>query len=119
MKGLPEELIYALVFAALLLFQYLMKRFGPQQRPQSPQDEPVPEIPEQEQATPVTSPVSTLSDIRFGRSGAPSASAALPERRLRRFSRRALMGTRRDVQNAIVIATILGPCRAFEPHDVR
>ena len=24
----------------------------------------------------------------------------------------------RDVQNAIVIATIVGPCRAFEPHDV-
>jgi hypothetical protein len=35
-----------------------------------------------------------------------------------RFSRQSLMGTRRDVQNAIVIATIVGPCRAFEPHDV-
>jgi hypothetical protein len=27
------------------------------------------------------------------------------------------MGTRRDVQNAVVVAAILGPCRAFEPHD--
>jgi len=116
MKGLPEELIYVLIFGAILLFQYVMKRFGPQQQPQSPQDEPDPEFPEQEQAAPETSPVSAASDIRFGRSGAPSASAALPERR---FSRRALMGNRREVRNAIVIATILGPCRAYEPHDIR
>ena len=116
MKGLPEELIYVLIFAAILLLQYLMKRFGPQQQQQSPQDEPDPEFPEQEQATPETSPVSTASDIRFGRSGAPSASTALPQRR---FSRKSLMGNRRDVRNAIVIAAILGPCRAFEPHDVR
>ena len=116
MKGLPEELIYVLIFAAILLFQYVMKRFGPQQQPQSPQDEPVPEIPEQEQATPETSSVSTASDIRFCRSGSPSASATLPQRR---FSRKSLMANRRDVQNAVVIATILGPCRAFEPHDVR
>jgi len=115
MKNLPEELIYVLVFGAILLFQYLMKRFGPKQQ-KSPQDEPVPEIPEQEQAAPETSLVSTASDIRFGRSGAPSASTALAQRR---FSRRALMGNRRDVQNAIVIATILGPCHAFEPHDIR
>jgi len=116
MKGLPEELIYVLIFGAILLFQYLMKRFGPQQQQQSPQEEPVPEIPEQEQATLKTSSVSTASDIRFGRSGSPSASTTLPQRR---FSRKALMANRRDVQNAIVIATIMGPCRAYEPHDVR
>ena len=114
--NLPEELIYVLVFGAILLGQYLMKRFGAQPQPLSPQDEPVPEIPEQAPATPEISPVSTWSDIRFGRSEAPSASPALARRR---FSRRSLMGTKRDVQNAIVIATILGPCRAFEPHDVR
>ena len=114
MKGLPEELIYVLMFGAVLLVQYLMKRFGPQ--PSSPQEEPVPEIPEQEQATAQTSPVAAASDSRFGRSGAPGASPAFPEHR---FSRRALLGNRRDVQNAVVIATILGPCRAYEPHDIR
>ena len=112
----PDQLIYVLVFAAILLFQYLMKRFGPQPQPQSPQDEPDPEFPEQEQATPETSTVSAASDIRFGRSGVPRASTALPERR---FSRRALMGNRREVQNAIVIATIVGSCRAYAPHDIR
>ena len=117
MKGLPEELIYVLMFGAVLLLQYLMKRFGPQPEPPPiPQDEPIPEIPEREQAAPEVSPVSAASDTRFGRSRAPEASTALARRR---FSRRSLMGNRRDVQNAVVIATILGPCRAFEPHDVR
>ena len=116
MKNLPEELIYVLIFAAIVLFQYMMKRFGPQPQPPSPQEEPIPEIPEREQAAPEVSPVSAASDTRFGRSGSRSASTTLPRRR---FSRRSLMGTKRDVQNAIVIATILGPCRAFEPHDVR
>ena len=117
MKGLPEELIYALIFGAVLLLQYLMKRFGPQPEPPPiPQDEPIPEIPEREQAAPGVSPVSAASDTRFGRSGSPSASTTLPQRR---FSRKALMANRRDVQNAIVIATIMGPCRAFEPHDIR
>jgi len=115
MQGLPEELIYGLVFGAILLYQYLMKRFGPKPQ-QSPQEEPDPELPEQEQAAMETFPVSTAPDIRFGRSEVPSASPLPPRRR---FSRQALMGNRRDVQNAIVIATIVGRCRAFEPHDVR
>ena len=114
MKNFPEELVYVLIFGAILLVQYLMKRVGPQQQQPSPQDEPDPQI--QEQATPETFSVATASDIRFGRSEAPSASPALAERR---FSRRSLMGNRREVQNAIVIAAILGPCRAFEPHDIR
>ena len=129
MKNLPEELIYVLVFGAILLFQYLMKRFGPQQQPdEAPQEAPLPQekptaqeefLPDiwgRAPAVPAVSPVAAASDIRFGRSGAPGASTALAQRR---FSRKALMGNRRDVQNAIVIATILGPCRAYEPHDIR
>jgi hypothetical protein len=53
---------------------------------------------------------------QFGRNDAPLTSL-LP--RQRRFSKGALMGSRREVQNAVVIATMLGPCRAFEPHDIR
>ena len=114
MKNFPEELIYVLVIGAILLFQYVMKRFGPQ--PPSPQDEPVPEIAAEERAAPDISPLPGASDTRFGRSAALGASEELPRRR---FSRKALMGNRRDAQDAIVIATILGPCRAYEPHDIR
>ncbi len=116
MKGLPEELIYVLVFAAILLFQYLMKRFGPQQQQDPAQHERLPEIPEEAQEIPVPSSVSSLAFGHFGRAGAPGASAPPPTSPpRRRFARRSLMGNRRDMQNAVVIATILGPCRALEP----
>ncbi|MDP1717671.1 MAG: hypothetical protein Q8L40_06310, partial [Burkholderiales bacterium] len=89
----------------------------PQEKPAA-REEFLPDIWGRAPAVPAVSPVAAAFDVRFGRSGAPSAAiaAAHPERR---FSRRSLMRTRRDVQNAIVIATILGPCRAFEPHDIR
>ena len=112
MKGLPEELIYVLIFAAILLFQYLMKRFGQQQQQDSAQDERLAQIPEEVKETPAASPVSSVPVGHFGRTEAPSVSSALPRRR---FARRSLMGTRREMQNAVVIATILGPCRALEP----
>ena len=125
MNSFPTELIYVLVFAAIMLFQYMIKRFGQQQQQQqqqqqeqqdSAQDERLAQIPEEVMETPAASPVSSVAVGHFGRDEAPGASSALPGRR---FARRSLMGTRREVQNAIVIATILGPCRAFEPHDVR
>ena len=121
MNSFPAELIYGLVFAAILLFQYLMKRFGPQEQQDSAQHEQLPEIPEHlmETETPTASSVFSGDASHFGRTGASRASASPPTPPRRRFSRRSLMGTRRDMQNAIVIAAILGPCRAFEPHDIR
>ena len=116
MNGLPAELIYVLVFAAFVLLQYLMKRFGPQQQQDPAQIEGLPQIPEEVMETPGECPVSSVDVGHFGRTEAPSASPPLPGRR---FSRKTLMGTRREMQNAIVIATILGPCRAYEPHDIR
>ncbi len=113
MKGLPEELVYALMFGVVLLLQYLMKRFGPQpeQRP-TPPDVPDAEVPAQAAVEVVTVPIP--ADTRWGRSTAPAGSATQARRR---FSRQSLLGNRREVQNAIVIATILGPCRSFKPHD--
>ncbi len=132
MKNIPEELIYVLIFGAILAFQYLMKRFGPQPQPdeappQAPQPQEQPAAQEnvlddiwgRSPAVPAVSPAAAISDIGFGRSEALGATVMLARRRSRRFSRSALMGNRREVQNAIVIATILGPCRAYEPHDIR
>ena len=116
MKNLPEELIYGLIFGAILLVQYLMKRFVPQPQPSAPKEELASEIAEHLQAALEDSSGSAASETGFGRSplrGTAPASAR------HRFSRKALMANRRDVQNAIVIATIIGPCRAFEPHEVR
>ena len=116
MDRFPTELIYVLAFAAIVLFQYMMKRFAPQEQQESAQDEQLVQEPEEAQPAPAPSPVSDVAVGHFGRSEAPSLSSALPRHR---FSRGSLLGTRREVQNAIVIATILGPCRAYEPHDIR
>ena len=120
MKNLPEELIYVLIFGAILLVQLLMKRFVPQPQPQpqpsSPQDELVAETEDQKQAALQDSPGSAACVTGVGRSLPRRTVLAAPRHR---FSRKALLANRRDVQNAIVVATIMGPCRAFEPHEVR
>ena len=116
MDRFPTELIYVLMFAAVVLFQYLIKRFAPREQQEPAQDEQLAQIPEEVQPAPASAPVSDVAFGHFGRTEAPSVSSA-PSRR--RFSRRSLLGTRQEVQNAIVIATILGPCRAYQPHDDR
>jgi hypothetical protein len=110
MESIPAELIYAVMVLAVLLFQYLMKRFGPQAPQENAQEEAPEQAPEVLEDAPAVS-------TAFGVAGSISRDGAAP--RQRRFSRSALMGGRREVQNAVVIATILGPCRAFEPHDIQ
>jgi hypothetical protein len=120
MNSFPDELIYVLIFAALLLFQYVVQRIrrrrqqseAPQEEP-LPQDESLPEIWGRAPAIPAVSPVPVE---RVGRSEALAASAAIPRRR---SAVRSLLRTKRDLRRAIIIMTILGPCRAFEPFDIR
>ena len=121
MKDVPAELLYVLMFLAIVLFQYLMKRFGPQ-APQEPAwDERLLQMPEEEAVAAAVNPAATAafgsSGVAAGLSGRSDAPRAAPARR--RFSRNSLLATPRATQNAVVVATILGPCRAFEPHDVR
>jgi hypothetical protein len=126
MKSFPDELIYVLIFAAILLFQYLVQRIGRRrQQSEAPQEEPLPQeepVPQQEPLsetwgrTPAIPAVSPVPVERVRRSEALATSAAIPRRR---SAVRSLLGTRRDLRRAIVIMTTLGPCRAFEPFDTR
>ena len=113
MKSIPEELLYVLMFLAIVLFQYLMKRFGPKE-PAS--DERLEQISDEAEDEPAAPAVSAATDDRFG-CGAASGTSLVPPRQ--RYSRASLLGARCEVQNAVVTAMILGPCRAFESHDIR
>jgi len=62
-------------------------------------------------------PLPAAFPVRAVVAAPPRAVPAPARRTARRFSRRALMGNRRAVQDAVVIAAILGPCRAYQPHD--
>lgn len=117
MSSLPTELIYILAFAAFALVQYLLNRFGAL----VPHDD--------------TAPKETLENFDHQVKESPAASVPyivdVDHVRLakvlrapivlahNRFDMTSMLVTKRDMQNAIVLATILGPCRAHEPHHVR
>lgn len=114
MRGLPQELVVALLFGAALLVQFLFREL--RRKAESMQAEA--------EATPVAvalevPPVDAAPPPAAARPAAPPPPPA-PKRhvavrhppRVRRFSRAALMPDRGAVQNAVVIAAILQPCHA-------
>jgi hypothetical protein len=114
MQTPPESLIYLLVLAVAYLANYLFKRFGPKMEPVPPQAE-VDEGPTAQEPVPVG--LAAASIASFTPLPGPQvavAKAMLPTQPRRRLPRLALLGSKRSKQTAVVMATILGPCRAFE-----
>jgi len=135
MRDFPPELIFILVFGFVWLVQFLLKFRGKTaagtdaeaQAESSAWAEPEPEPePEPEARAPARPPAKgALPKGALGTPGQPSLvprrAAPVPapvKRESRRFSRHALMADRRAVQNAFVIAAILGPCHAHRPYDI-
>ncbi len=125
MNSAPAELLYALLFGAVLLVQYLMKRFGGRPQPDDALPEaPVPEAQPAERDASVPESWGRVPEVAAGslaaaqwtaRLEAPAASAAMPRRRV--ASRKLLTGE--NLQRAVVGMTLLGPCRAQVPHESR
>ena len=115
MQNLPEGLIYLLVLAVAYLANYLFKRFGPKMEPELPQSE-VDEGPMAQEPVPVGLAAASIAAATplLGPQVAV-AKAMLPTQPRGQLPRLALMGSKRNKQTAIAMATILGPCRAFEP----
>ena len=122
----PDELIYALLFGAVLLVQYLMKRFGGRQQPADALQEPhLPEEqpPDREASVPSSwgrVPALTVDSLAAAqgtaRRKAPATSAAIQRPRA---VARSLLNGGPDLRRAIVGMTLLGPCRAQEPPENR
>ena len=122
MKGFPPELIYILIFGAVLLFNFVMQKAVRRQQEAAAKNAPIEEeIPEEEwNAAPVTAVVWPEPAEVLAHRRPDLAPAASPRARTRlRVARQALFGARWDIQEAFVVATILGRCRADEPHEVR
>lgn len=125
MPALPQELFFVLIFGAVLLLQFLYRQLV-----KRPEWMPPPGTLEDsvDAAQPAPAPSRTLAHARSAeRSKAPSPApvpAPAPRTahragwRPRRFSRTSLMPDRRAVQDAVVIATILGPCHALRKHGL-
>ncbi len=116
MQNLPEGLIYILVLAVAYLANHLIKRFGPQMEPQPPQAEP-----EDGSTTPGPAPVGLAAASTAEATPLPGPQLAFaksipPMKPHGQLTRLTLLGSKRNKQSAIALATILGPCRAFESH---
>ena len=127
MNNVSFDLLLGVVIALVFLYQYVMQRIraSRQQQREAPDELPPGpleqreaaqwqwELPPATTAAPVVMPAMTAPEHRPERREAP------PTRRRHRFSRDSLFGDRSKLQDAVVIAAIVGPCRAVEPHDIR
>ncbi len=126
MDKFPQELIFALIFGAVMLVQFLLKHLRKRgsvteveveaetEAEEGPERDTGAQWPRAAEAAP--QPAQALPTLAVP--APPRAGLAPARREARRFSRRSLMGNRRAVQDAVVIAAILGPCRAYRPHDI-
>ena len=127
MNNLPFDLLLGLVVALFVLYQYVMQRIRASRQQQRGAPEELPpglleqreaaqwqwELPPASNAAPLVTPAMASPERR------PERREATATRRRGRFSRDSLFGDRHRLQDAVVIAAILGPCRAVEPHDIR
>ena len=121
MQNLSEGLIYLVVLAVAYLATYLLKRFGPKMEPGPPQAE-VDEGPMAQEPVPVgpaAASIATATPLPVPQvvPQVAVAKAMLPTQARGQLPRLALMSSKRDKRVAIAMATILGPCRAFEPDN--
>ena len=93
---------------------FVIKRVRRRLEDQKPEEESVTQLRRQAQATPAPLPTPRTSRNRVRESQAP---IVLPPLARSHFTKRSLLGTPRDVRRGIILMTILGPCRAFDPPD--
>jgi hypothetical protein len=120
-RGVPTELFILLLFGIALLFNWAMQRAARRQRAEAARQAPLPDQPVPQEIPEPPWPLRRDADLPPP--GMPVASPyraaapiAAPSRR--RFNRQTLFGDRRRLQDAFVAATILGRCRADEPHEI-
>jgi hypothetical protein len=115
LKNLSIEHIFLLIIFILLpLLNMAVHRMQRRREGQPPEPRSMPELRRRAQESPPRSPApQTSGDGLHGRESPPGPTL-LPRRR---FTKRSLFRTRADVRRAIILMTILGPCRAFKPEE--
>jgi hypothetical protein len=124
-KSGSELLVYGLIIAGFLLFNFLAQKLAKKAREQ--QEAAEREAAEREAAEgPPAAQEEALEDIWGRLPAAPVTAVQVPGKRpapraapppSRPAATRRLFRTRQDLRHAIVLMTVLGPCRALEPFD--
>jgi len=94
------------------LLNFLLQRARKRRHHPVPQEKPVEQMFYQAQTT---LPRATPRAAGDRMHGSPARTVIPPASN--RLTKRSLLGTTRDVRRGIVIMTLLGPCRAFDPPD--
>jgi hypothetical protein len=109
-----QQILLLLFFIALPLINFLLQRVRKRRDHRNhpiPQEKSVEQVLRRTPATPPPPPTPRASRSRLH--GSEVRTIAPPSNN--RFPKRLLLGTRRDVRRGVVIMTLLGPCRAFDP----
>jgi hypothetical protein len=120
-KSGSELLVYGLIIAGFLLFNYLARKLARKAREQQEAAEqaaaqaPPEEAAEQLEDIWSRARAAQLATIQVPGQRAPMPAVAPPPP----AATRRLFRTRQDLRHAIVLMTVLGPCRALEPHEQR
>jgi hypothetical protein len=109
-----EQIILLIVLILAPLINFVMQRVRRRLENQIPQEESVAQVRRQVQVIPTRPPTPRASRDRVH--GLQSRAVSTPPSR-NRFTKSSLLGTTRDVRRGIIIMTLLGPCRAFDPLD--
>lgn len=135
-----ELLVYVIVFAVVILFNFLMPLLA--RRARRMQEQLQEQLRQQQGQAPPEPDEEELLEESWGRSRRPQTHESLerlePETGLgdhahapaaeqvpvpapapapRRIGAAHLFASRRDLRHAIVVMTVLGPCRALDPYD--
>lgn len=131
-----ELLVYGIVFAIVILFNFLMPLLT--RRARQMQERLQEQLRQQGQAPPEPDEEEEPLDESWGRSRRPQAYESLerleaqtgpgdhapapavmpvPAPAPGRIAAARLFASRKDLRHAIVVMTVLGPCRALDPYD--
>jgi hypothetical protein len=121
-----ELLVYALIVAGAMLFSYLMRLIADKAKPRELEVSTTPAHPVFEEApdyswgrrdgsTSEPNPLPREAPVSAA-AAAPAASPIESTARVHAAVRR-LVADSQALRNAIVVLTVLGRCRAIEPHD--
>ena len=108
------QILLLIVFILVPLILFVMRRVRRRLEDQIPEEESVTQIRRQAQATPAPLPTPPASRNRARELQAPIVLTPLARSH---FTKSSLLGTPRDVRRGIILMTLLGPCRAFDPPD--
>ena len=112
MENLGQVLLLLLLFILTPLLNFLLQRFRKRRNHHIPQEKPVEQMFYQAQTTPPRATPRAAGDQVHGspaRTVTPLAND--------HATKTSPLGTKSDVRRAIVIMTLLRPCRAFDPPD--